>query len=503
MFYFKDSEYINSETITGTTGSFIKYVEKHSCYKAAEKLLLALAEKNKDCCVCVELFSPKRKKKSSVDFYFEEIELSEEEINAFKLLGKDKNALLEKTPIIIQLHFRFKSDGCKEDTLDLIIRKYRYIGYNAEGLSDTGWIKQERQSEFILTYKSPEKIFFRCNSMQKSIPASITSLYILCNIPDDAERKYARLFVTSMLEHLSEITGSKIYIDLLNEKSEDGQLLFPCPLKIAEMKDFRTKKELFYGKYGKLLNKYSIPKKTFNKYSFNWDYKIVKFVKYMGGDFIPELLQLEECPDNEISQRNSKEMTVSMFTQILMKRYPLVTYICTDIGKMMSQLLYDSLKEFRKHLPSRSILDGRKKLMEYHDSLVNVFEELYEDDVFDEMEIEHRKTQEQIKQDKKVYECFAEQLPSPWKEFTDPEELIHESHIMENCIRTYCQDLTAAECGLYWAEISGRRYNAEVIFNKDENRMNLIQLFGKRNEKPVKKDVQSFEEYVRNFKYSL
>ena len=61
MFYFKDSEYPNSETKTGTTGSFIKYVEKHSCYKAAEKLLLALAEKNKEC--AVEIFPPKRKKK--------------------------------------------------------------------------------------------------------------------------------------------------------------------------------------------------------------------------------------------------------------------------------------------------------------------------------------------------------------------------------------------------------------------------------------------------------
>ena len=499
MFYFKDSKNLNYETKTGPTGCFIKYVEKHSCYKAAEKLLLVLAEKNKEC--AVEIYPPKLKKKSLVDFYFEEIELSEEEINALKLLGKDKNALLEKTPVIIQMHFRYKSDDCKEDALDLIIRKYRYIGYNAEkcNYSGTGWIKQQKESEFILTYKSPEKIFFKCNNMKKSFPASITSLYIICNIPDDTERKYASLFVTSMLEHLSEITGSKIYIDLLNEKSEDGQLLNPCPLKIAEMKDFRTKKELFYRKYGKLLNKYSIPKKTFNKHSFNSDYKIVNFVKYMGGDFIPELLQLE-YPDNNLK---SKEVAVSMFTQILMKRYPFVTYICTDIGKMMQQLLYDSLKEFRKHLPSRSIIEGRKKLMEYHDSLVNVFEQLYEDDVFDELEIEHRKTQEQIKQDRKVYECFAEQLPSPWKEFTEPEELVHESHIMENCIRTYCQDLTAAECGLYWAEINGKRYNAEVIFNRNENRMNLIQLFGKRNEKPVKKDILSFEEYVKNFKYSV
>ena len=115
------------------------------------------------------------------------------------------------------------------------------------------------------------------------------------------------------------------------------------------------------------------------------------------------------------------------------------------------------------------------------------------------MGLEHKKTQEQIKQDRKVYECFAEQLPSPWKEFTEPEELVHESHIMENCIRTYSQDLAAAECGLYWAEINGRRYNAEVIFNKYENRVNLIQLYGKNNCTPVKKDVKPFIQYIEIF----
>ena len=202
MFYFKDSEYPNSETKTGTTGSFIKYVEKHSCYKAAEKLLLALAEKNKEC--AVQLFPPKRKKKSSVEFYFEEIELSEEEINAFILLGKNKNALLEKTPVIIELHFIYKSDNHKEDALELIIRKYRYIGYNAEkcSYSETGWIKQQRQSEFILTYKSPEKIFFQCSNVKKTFPATITSLYIICNINDDNERKYARLNFFSLRQYM-------------------------------------------------------------------------------------------------------------------------------------------------------------------------------------------------------------------------------------------------------------------------------------------------------------
>ncbi|MBR1640638.1 MAG: PcfJ domain-containing protein, partial [Treponema sp.] len=304
-----------------------------------------------------------------------------------------------------------------------------------------------------------------------------------------------------LLEYLSEITGSKIYLDLLKENTSREEILNPCRLKITELKDFRTKEELFYGKYGKLLSKYFIPKNTFNRHSFQWNYKIICFIKYMGGDFIPELLQLEEGLDTEIPQQSGKDMAVSMFTEILREKYPSQNGVCNDIGRMLYQLLYNSLKEFRKHLPSRSILEGRKKLIEYHDSLVFLFEEVYDDDL-DEMEIKHIKKQEQIQQDRKIYKAFAEKLPVPWKEFTAPQELVHESHIMENCIRTYSQDLHDAECGLYWAEINGKRYNAEVVFNKNENRMNLIQLFGKKNSTPIKKDVLSFVNYVKNFVYS-
>lgn len=163
----------------------------------------------------------------------------------------------------------------------------------------------------------------------------------------------------------------------------------------------------------------------------------------------------------------------------MLVEYPLLTNICNDIVKMLSLLMHDSLKEMRKHLPERNILEGRKKLVEYHDSLVFLFEDLYED-ALDVMEIKPLKKLELIEQDRKIYKSFTEKLPIPWKEFTTTEELIHESHIMENCIKAYYQDLQNAECGLYWAEINGKRYNAEVIFNKDENRMKLIQLFGKR-----------------------
>lgn len=494
MFYLKEIKDKYRQIQIGKTGDFIHKVRKHSCYKAAEKLLLTLAEKNMECAVETYL--------TSREFYFEEIDLSEEEKRAARILGKNKTVLIEKNPIIISLKFIYKSIDRKEDSLEFCIRQYRYIGYNenyAAYDNETGWTKQSKQNDYKLTYKSPEKIFFQ-HGDAKSFPASITSLCALCTLCTKiSDIEYAELFITGMLEYLCEITDSKIYNDLMREGLTDS-----CPVKLSELKDYKTKKELFYGKYGRYLNKYFIPKNTFNKNSFHFDYRIINFVKYMGGDFIPELIQMNMSIDVVMTPHEiGKKIAVAMFAEILKRKYPSALVICNDIRKMMEQLSYNSLKQFRKHLPSRSILEGRKKLMEYHDSLVNVFEELYEDDVFDEMEIEHRKTQEQIKQDRKIYECFAETLPTPWKEFANPEELVHESHIMENCIRTYCQDLTAAECGLYWAEINGRRYNAEVIFNKDENRMNLIQLFGKRNEKPVKKDIELFVKYIDDFNHTL
>lgn len=493
MFYYKQMKDKYREVKIGPAGSFLKYVKKHSCYKAAEKLLLHLSDINKECAAIIYQSDDYNR----IELIFEEIELSEEEKKAACLLGKERNILIEKSPILIQITFTFKDINHKEDSLDFCMRKYRYIGYN-ETYSDyqeTGWIKQSKQNDYKLTYKSPEKIFFQRGDA-KSFPASITSLCALCTLCTKInDIEYAKLFITGMLEYLCEITGSKIYNDLMREGLTDS-----CPVKLSELKDYKTKKELFYGKYGRYLNKYFIPKNTFNKNSFHFDYRIINFVKYMGGDFIPELIQMNMSIDVVLTPHEiGKKIAVAMFAEILRIKYPSALVICNDIRKMMEQLSDNSLKQFRKHLPSRSILEGRKKLMEYHDSLVNVFEELYEDDVFDEMGIEHKKTQEQIKQDRKVYECFAEQLPSPWKEFTEPEELVHESHIMENCIRTYSQDLAAAECGLYWAEINGRRYNAEVIFNKYENRVNLIQLYGKNNCTPVKKDVKPFIQYIEIF----
>ena len=46
--------------------------------------------------MCRTAFSSQAEKKSSVEFYFEEIELSEEEINAFKLLGQENKKIYRK-----------------------------------------------------------------------------------------------------------------------------------------------------------------------------------------------------------------------------------------------------------------------------------------------------------------------------------------------------------------------------------------------------------------------
>ena len=122
MFYLKEIKDKYRQIQIGKTGDFIHKVRKHSCYKAAEKLLLTLAEKNMECAVETYL--------TSREFYFEEIDLSEEEKRAARILGKNKTVLIEKNPIIISLKFIYKSIDRKEDSLEFCIRQYRYIGYN-------------------------------------------------------------------------------------------------------------------------------------------------------------------------------------------------------------------------------------------------------------------------------------------------------------------------------------------------------------------------------------
>ena len=70
---------------------------------------------------------------------------------------------------------------------------------------------------------------------------------------------------------------------------------------------------------------------------------------------------------------------------------------------------------------------------------------------------------------------------------------------MENCIQYYAKDFLEANCGLYWAELNGKRYNAEVVFDKERQKMYLRQLYGKKNTDPIKEDVRNFEKAVKNF----
>lgn len=302
-----------------------------------------------------------------------------------------------------------------------------------------------------------------------------------------------------MLTYLSETTGTKIYEDLrreLMQETENSSDKINCPIKLSEMKNYRTKKDLFYGKYEKVLGKSNIPKNTFNKLSFTDDYLIVVFIRTLGDTFLPELLNfdiLKNYADDNHSLGKLK--AIELLCKIFVIRYKEHDILCEDIKRMLTLLANKSLKSLRKNLPKKSILDGIKNLMDYHDTLIKLFD----NEKLKEINIQPIKDIKKIKEDRKVYIKFSEYLPEFWHEFKDAKELVHESHIMENCIQHYAKDFLEANCGLFWAEINGKRYNAEVVFDKERQKMYLRQLCGKKNTNPIKKDVRNFEKSVKNF----
>lgn len=503
MYFFKNNKDSNSEIRIGKIDDFIDKVKAHKYFKVAEPFLLNIIGRDKECAAStVNSYSNEK----TVSFYFEEIDLTDEEQKLLECLGDKNKVLFERDVVIIEFALKFQTAIIKDvafqyDSLELTVRKYRYFGryaiYNKD--QNTGWIRQSKQSEYKIIFKTPEEIFF--HTKNAFFPCSITSLSVLYNLNNKNENYYTRLFINSMLSYLSETAETKIYEDLRREliqEAGNSSNKINCPIKLSELKNYRTKKDLFYGKYKKVLGKASVPKNTFNKLSFTEDYLIVIFIRTLGDNFLSELLNFGILKNYADDNRSlGKIKAIELLCKIFIFRYKEYDILCEDIKRMLTVLANKSLKSLRKNLPNKSILDGIKNLMDYHDTLVRLFD----DEKLEELNIEPIKDAEKIKEDRKVYIKFSECLPDCWHEFRDAKELVHESHIMENCIRHYVKDFLEANCGLYWAEINGNRYNAEVVFNKEKQKMYLRQLYGKKNTEPIKKDIRNFEKAVKFFKY--
>ena len=97
---------------------------------------------------------------------------------------------------------------------------------------------------------------------------------------------------------------------------------------------------------------------------------------------------------------------------------------------------------------------------------------------------------------------IAENLPEGWNPLL-PKDLITEGRLMHNCIGSYCEQVVKNECGLYSGTINQHRYNAELFFDEEVNKLFINQLYGYCNSEPIKEDVKDFIDYVENFNKNI
>ena len=180
MYFFKNNKDLNSEIRIGKIGEFIDEIKSHKYFKLfVEPFLLSIIKRGKEC--ALSSYSNEKTRY----FYFEEIDLSDEEEKLLECLGDKNKVLLERDVVVILFAVKFqadiiKDDSFKDDWLELTIWKYRYFGHYAiyNKCQNTGWIRQNKQSEYKITFKTPEEIFFQTKNT--FFPCSITSLSVNC-----------------------------------------------------------------------------------------------------------------------------------------------------------------------------------------------------------------------------------------------------------------------------------------------------------------------------------
>ena len=497
MFFYKTAkEYGNR---TGKVSDFKSEIQAHKYYKIIEPLFDSLSENNKICFIHQNIYQDgSNSNVKGRSFAFEEITLNTKEREAMKLLGTKEAVWLERPVVIITCKFTFSGDVdpydiVQSDSLLISIKQYRFIGYRdtSKNTYETGWLKKDRQKEYSIIFNSPDKIMFAAGG--KYMKASVLSMGIVRSFVHPAALQYISLFIEGMFNYMNAEYKTYIFKDVLNDT--DSFVKCGCPISLSELKDFKTKDDFFRNRYSKTFSNIQIPKRTFNIHSFCQDYYISEFVKEYGGGLLSKLLSDEDNLNMNYFYeicRKKREIVHKMFLHLTYKRYSHHSFnssIAEDIEKILF-VLPASIK--KKNLPSGDILRDVKHLKEYHDRLLSVLPDK-------ERKMLGKKTNKEIEKDKAIFDSFTSGLPDGWHAFLQPNSLVHESHIMENCIDTYQWDLAESNSGLYWAEINGRRYNAEVTIDKKKNKMHLRQLFGKKNSEPVKKDVLPFKKYVQNF----
>lgn len=332
--------------------------------------------------------------------------------------------------------------------------------------------------------------YFKNKKSHFPVETNLRTLQILNEaLFESLEKNY---LINSIYKGYEKITGSYIYKDVYNDfcKRQTNN-----PFKISELKNYWTKKDLYLTKKEIRDNINIIGNRTLNKLSFTNLNTLYCYIKYFGNYLLPfvinELIVINE-PTHFIPWNydiyNQKEIALNLLSNIF-SHLSSEDYIARDIINMLK---YFSLKEIRK---IKFAYPTKKFLNELHDLLVNKLTDENFEKIF------HIPRNANYPKNS-IYLKIAENLPEGWNLLL-PKDLITEGRLMHNCIGSYCEQVVKNKCGLYSGTINQHRYNAELFFDKSENKLFINQLYGYCNSEPIKEDVKDFIDYVENFNKNI
>lgn len=327
--------------------------------------------------------------------------------------------------------------------------------------------------------------YFKNKKSHFPVETNMRTLHILNKaLSESLEKNY---LINSIYKGYEKITGSYIYKDVYNDFCK-GQT--NNPFKIIELKNYWTKKDLYLTKKEIRDNINIIGHRTLNKLSFTNLNNLYCYIKYFGNYLLPFVINnlTHITPEWDDGIYNQKEIALYLLSNIFF-RLSSEDCIVNDIFNMLK---YFSLKEIRK---IKFAYPTKKFLNELHDLLVNKLTDENFEKIF------HMPRNANYPKNS-IYLKIAENLPEGWSLLL-PKDLIKEGRLMHNCIGSYCEHVVKNRCGLYSGTINQHRYNAELFFDKEENKLFIMQLYGYCNSEPIKEDVKDFIDYVENFNKNI
>lgn len=475
------------------------FIESHKntyCFFSYSEYLTCPRYCTQDCLNCNH-----QKNNSTCYLIFYSTTLTQDEIDFMKsLLNAKEEMRMYSETFFYEIIFKKEYIGTKEteESLSFIHTYYNYIGFNHFKKS-VKWENYDKICEEKLLFMNDFSSLYIINRKFKKekdiiLKTTLKTLqrYIKLEFSEFslADRTIDELYIfknisISICKGFQEIFQSHIYKDVCNDLIANK-----CsnPSSLLELKNFQTKRDFYITKKEIANNIKQIGKKRLNKLSFKQLHILYCYVKYFDGIFVDKLISSLEILNfvdydfcNNNYKKTQKNIAITCYTKIIADKFD--SLIATDISNMLFKLKLQK-KQLRQLLDIKTITE--KNVIELHNKLV----EIYNKKGLGIKNIKYPTNS--------IYVKFSEYLPDSWK-ILEPTELHQEGIHMHNCIGTYVEKVINGECGLYCGTVNNKRYNAELIYDKEKNKLQIRQLFGKFNEPPEEEEVKDFKQAVKNF----